>query len=310
MEDVFDVIAMGLVFNENIRFPDKQIGPLLGGTVSYSAVALGRLGAKAGIVSNLGKDVPNALLKPFYESNVNTLGLNIRDDTPTTTNILIYDRNGNKTIKYLKKAPDITCEDIPEEYFNTKIMYFCPVNFEITAETVKKIKKRSEITAADMGGFGGAHSSEDFRNEFSRNRMSNLRNYTENIDIAKASLEDCTHLFGRKFNDSRDAIKQLLEIGIDIAITTLGEKGAVIGTEKEITEIPPIPVNAADTTGAGDTFMAAFLAEYLLTDDIYKAGLFASAASSILIEKTGGVSIARIPDREQVEERIKRYKLI
>ena len=59
-----------------------------------------------------------------------------------------------------------------------------------------------------------------------------------------------------------------------------------------------------DTTGAGDVYCAAFLSEYLRTGDLYKSGLYASTASTILIEKTGGVSLSRIPTNKEVMGRM------
>jgi hypothetical protein len=37
-------------------------------------------------------------------------------------------------------------------------------------------------------------------------------------------------------------------------------------------------------------YRAVFLSEYLRTKDLYKSGLYASAASAILTEKTDGVT--------------------
>lgn len=302
--EYFDIITIGYIFNENIRFPDSTAGPFLGGTVSYSSVVLGRLGDRVGIVSNIGLDMPYSLLKPIYDSGVDTAGLHLREDSPTTTNILIYDRSGNKRIEYIKKAPRIVYEDIPDNYLKSQIVYFCPVDFDVLPETVAQIKKRGLMTAADMGGFGGAHSSAELQEHFSRNRVENLKAYARNIDIAKASMEDCRHLFGEDGFTEEEALQKLLDAGIKIAIMTMGEKGALIATKQDYTSIPPIPANVVDTTGAGDTFMAAFLSEYIKSKNLYLSGLFASATSSILIEKSGGVNIDRVPDREQVLKRL------
>lgn len=303
----FDIITIGYIFNENILFPETKAGPFLGGTVSYSSVVLGRLGDSVGIVSNIGTDMPYLLLKPIYDSGVDTAGLHIRGDSHTTTNILIYDKDGNKKINYIYKAPRIVNEDIPSDYLNCQIVFFCPVDFDVSPETVAHIKGKGLITAADMGGFGGAHSSAELQEQFLQNRTENLKAYTQNIDIAKASMEDCRHLFGEDGFSEEEALQKLIDTGIKIAIITMGEKGAVIATKEGCTRIPPIQVNVVDTTGAGDTFMAAFLSEYIKTKDLYISGLFASATSSILIERSGGVNTDRIPNREQVLKRQEFY---
>ncbi len=298
------IITIGFVFNENIQFPDRTIGPLLGATVAYSSVALGRLGAQVGIVTNVGTDIQKNFLNPIAESGVDTKGLHIRSDSPTTTTLLVYDRAGCKVIRYLQKAPRIQFDDIPETYLGAKMAFFCAVDFDVSAETVKKVKSTGMTTAADMGGFGGAHTSKEVMKEFENDRTQILRSYAENIDIGKASLEDCHHLFGNYGLTEEEALKQLLDTGMGIAVMTLGERGAVVATVEGTTRIPALPARVIDTTGAGDVFMAAFLLEYLKTVDLHQAGLFASATSSLLIEKSGGVSIERIPDMDQVRKRM------
>jgi sugar/nucleoside kinase (ribokinase family) len=304
MSKPFEIITVGNIFNENIQFPDHSIGPLLGATVSYSTVVLGRLGARVGIVSNVGGDIPSSLLKPIYQCGANTRGLHVRDHSPTTTTLLVYDDRGYKVIRYLKKAPPISFADIPKEYHHTSVVYFCAVDFEVSADTVKRLKTEGLITAADMGGFGGAHTSKEVLKEYEKDRMSILKSYAEHIDIGKASLEDCFHIFGDNRLSEERAVQRLLEVGIRMAVMTLGERGSIIATDTEIVRVPAIPTKVVDSTGAGDTFMAAFLLEYLRSSNAYDAGLFASATASLLIEKTGGVNVDRAPDSDQVRERI------
>jgi len=311
MNEAFDIIVMGYIFNEHIQFPDKDetVGPFLGATVSYSAVCLGRLGTKTGIVSNLGKDTPPELIKPFHEAHVNTQGFNIREHTSTTKNLLVYDENGNKTIEYLTRAPEIIFNDIPEIYFNTKLFYLCPVDYEISAETIKEIKQKGDyITAADLGGFGGAHSSIESVKKYADIKEEVFKNYMECLDIVKASMEDCQHLLGSQATTPQQAMERLLSYKPEIAIITLGEEGSMIGTAEKVYKISPIRTNVVDCTGAGDTYMASFLSEYLNTGDIERSGIFASATASFLIEKTGGVNIERFPIREKVLERVKDYE--
>ena len=53
-----------------------------------------------------------------------------------------------------------------------------------------------------------------------------------------------------------------------------------------------------DATGAGDTFDGAFLAEYLLTGEPFRAGLYANAAAALATRGYGAVD--PMPRREEV----------
>jgi sugar/nucleoside kinase (ribokinase family) len=47
-----------------------------------------------------------------------------------------------------------------------------------------------------------------------------------------------------------------------IAVVTLGKNGALVGSKNQISFAPPFPVDAVDTTGAGDLFASGFLYAY------------------------------------------------
>lgn len=308
-----DVVVMGYIFNEKIRFVDKTIGPVLGGTASYAAVCLGCLGTRTGIVSNIAQETPEFLIRPLSAAGVDLSGLNRRPGISTTEDVLEYDAEGNKRIQYLSRAPLIRPEDIPIPYLSAKVFHLCEVDFEVPLETVKTIKVKcpSAKIAADLGGIGGAHSTPKLRSEYVEAEGGRKFNeYLEQIDYAKASLEDCFKMFSRTFDNADVPARMLLERGIDTVIITLGERGSLILTKrKERFEIPAIHPEGgvSDITGAGDTFISAFLSEYLISNKIFNAAIFAAAASSILIEKTGGVSTERSPTRAQVLARMATY---
>lgn len=67
-------------------------------------------------------------------------------------------------------------------------------------------------------------------------------------------------------------------------ITTYGDKGAVW---KQHVFSTPNSVKVADVTGAGDTFLSAMVYEYLNTNDIQSAIVFANKASSITVKHIG-----------------------
>ncbi|MEE8370045.1 MAG: PfkB family carbohydrate kinase, partial [Dehalococcoidia bacterium] len=59
-----------------------------------------------------------------------------------------------------------------------------------------------------------------------------------------------------------------------------------------------------DPTGAGDAFAAAFLIHLWETGDGWQSARFAACAASFVIEREG---TAAIPDRDQIEARLRRY---
>jgi ribokinase len=66
-------------------------------------------------------------------------------------------------------------------------------------------------------------------------------------------------------------------------IVTLGSNGARLREEM----YPSKQVEVSDVCGCGDTFLAALTAQYLYTNDIKKAILFANVAAGITVQHLG-----------------------
>lgn len=70
-------------------------------------------------------------------------------------------------------------------------------------------------------------------------------------------------------------------------LITLGKRGAVCVRGGERTQIGVFPVDVADTTAAGDTFLGYFLTETLDGKSVNDALLLATAASSLCVQTMG-----------------------
>ncbi|HVI41253.1 MAG TPA: PfkB family carbohydrate kinase, partial [Anaerovoracaceae bacterium] len=77
------------------------------------------------------------------------------------------------------------------------------------------------------------------------------------VNIIKLSDEETELVTGHA--DPQAAAKHLIDTGIKIAAVTLGKDGVLIATKDGCDTVPGFPVDAIDTTGAGDAFWGAFL---------------------------------------------------
>ena len=88
----------------------------------------------------------------------------------------------------------------------------------------------------------------------------------------------------------KETAKILASFGPEEVIITQGSSGALIYSKKSETtyKIPALTANSvADPTGLGDTFMAAYSAKKLETEDPESCGIFAAAVSVIKLENIG-----------------------
>jgi len=89
----------------------------------------------------------------------------------------------------------------------------------------------------------------------------------------------------------------------DKLIVTLGDRGAVYKElERKEIEFPSDSVEVVDVCGAGDTFLAALVAEYLNSRDINNAIKFANCASAISVQHSGVYALTR-EDIKKIKKR-------
>lgn len=91
------------------------------------------------------------------------------------------------------------------------------------------------------------------------------------------------------------------DLGIKDVIITLGSKGArhIDGDTGAVTEVPALPVEVVDTTGAGDTFTGYVLAGLDQGRSAVEAMETAARAAAVMVTRRGTADV--IPDLGQVQ---------
>jgi len=103
------------------------------------------------------------------------------------------------------------------------------------------------------------------------------------------------------------AARIVLDKGVEIAVMKLGARGCAIYTSDQEIICPAFAVDVKDTTGAGDCFVAGFLASMVRKASLAEAGNFANAVAALSVQKLGAVS--GIPAYTQTQAWIRSAKL-
>jgi sugar/nucleoside kinase (ribokinase family) len=104
-------------------------------------------------------------------------------------------------------------------------------------------------------------------------------------------------------HDVRDALRRsrdLLAYVPMIAVTS-GWRGLSLLTRDGIEQVPGLPRQEMDPTGAGDVFATSFLIRYQETGDPSEAAVFACCAASCVVE---GLAASTLGDRAEIARRI------
>jgi ribokinase len=122
------------------------------------------------------------------------------------------------------------------------------------------------------------------------------------IDIVTPNETEASLLSGIPVTDTVSAERAgrwFLDQGVGAAVITLAERGSVVVTAEETLLVDPIPVQAVDTTAAGDAYagyLGAALAEGRTLAD---ATAIAAAAGAIAVTRQG--ASPSIPERAEVD---------
>ncbi|MDY3126856.1 MAG: ribokinase [Corynebacterium sp.] len=87
--------------------------------------------------------------------------------------------------------------------------------------------------------------------------------------------------------DPHQLVSALLEAGFRSVVLTLGAQGAVVGTSEGLQDIPTPTITAVDTTGAGDAFTGAFVAQLLAGASLVDAARYAARVGAFAALSAG-----------------------
>jgi ribokinase len=125
-----------------------------------------------------------------------------------------------------------------------------------------------------------------------RAALDEIRALLPTIDIFMPNLSEAQQLTG--LTVPQDCAKKLLDAGVDVVALKLGREGCLIGHEEEFFRASGFPVEARDTTGAGDYFDAGFIAGFLGGLDWHGAAVLGNAMGAMAAARIGaGTSVPK-----------------
>jgi 2-dehydro-3-deoxygluconokinase len=245
----------------------------LGGPPTYVSLITHLLGATLRGATRVGGDFPREY---FAELAVRGLAVHgsIDPSAKTTRFVLDYTKS-ERGLGYDAICSAIGPRDV-EGLPDTTII--APIVGEIPGETLKALGSR--LLALDPQGFvrklepNGSITLHSWRDDVLLRRIS----------VFKASARELRLVAGEA---GWRGLERLTGLGVDVAIETLGGEGAQIAHGGRRMVVPAYAGEAVDTTGAGDAFIAGFMAEHAAGEDVEWCASTASAAASAVVEMVG-----------------------
>ena len=300
-----DIIALGEPLIElNRPKGENHFGMGCGGDVSNAMVAAARSGASTGLATAVGDDAfGHALFDLWRQEGVDASQVKVHPTAPTglyfvshtaAGHSFSYRRDGSAASLY--EAADLPREEIE----GARILHVSGISQAISTRAADGVFEALAVARA-----AGVLLSYDTNIRLKLWPIARARAVIHeamtNIDIALPGLDDAKLLVS---SEDPDAIAdRYLGFGARIVALKLGDAGCLIATSQQRLRLLPVPVEPVDATGAGDTFDGAFLAEYLLTGDPFRAGLYANVAAAL--STCGYGAVGPMPRRAEVLEAMK-----
>lgn len=272
----------------------------IGGDVSNVAIAAARQGAAAAMLTAIGEDpFGDRLIEAWRAEGVDAAA--VRRDPGAATGIYFIGQGPDgPAFTYARAgsaASRITPADLDEAVVReAAILHVSGISLAIgdgPADTV--------FRAIAVAREAGVRVSVDTNLRLSLWPLDRARavihGAVARADIALPGLDDARRLTGK---DDPDAICDVyLALGPSVVALTLGAEGALLATPDRRVRIPAPRVDALDTSGAGDCFDGAFLAELAAGREPEAAARYAVVAAALSTRGHGAV--APIPTRAEVE---------
>jgi len=307
----YDVTALGEILIDFTYSGKSENGNTLfehnpGGAPANLLAVVQKMGGKTAFIGKAGNDMHGHFLKnTLDEIGISTEGFIIDDNYFTTLAFVNLSPTGERSFSFARKpgadtmlTPDEIRMDIIE---NSKVFHIGSLS--LTDEP----SKSATFAALECAKKSGCIISYDpnYRDKLwgdEERAIKEMRSVLSYVDIIKVSDEETRLLTDEE--DPEKAAKALLDKGVSCVIVTLGANGAYIATKDAAVHSSGNKVKVIDTTGAGDSFMGAFLSKLtennkkpseLTEKNLISYAEFANKVAAFVVGKRGSLKIMPTP---------------
>lgn len=256
----------------------------VGGCASNAAIDLAKLGVPSTLFCRLGKDSFGEFVTATCEKNgVDTSGIVTCSKDVTTGSVVCVNSNGERSFLYNPgSTANLKLEDINENALSSCDIVFvagafllCSFDGKDSAALMAQARKDGKMTVMDTAW--------DFNDKW----LPTIIEVLPHLDLFMPSYDEAVKLTNE--TDIHKIADKLFDYGSKTIIIKLGKDGALICENRENRYVLPTykKIKPIDTTGAGDSFCAGFLAGISLGYSYRESGRLANAVGTHCIMAVG-----------------------
>jgi len=257
-----------------------------GGSAANFAVAIARMGHRARFIGSVGDDVMgDIILRELAAEGVDVSFVKrIKGVRSGVVVVLVQPDGVKRMIAYRGANMGLSPDDINEESLGgVDHVHIASGRVELILKA-KEVAKRLGKTVSVDGGTALA-----------RKGLEVVSKALSGVDVVLMNQVEAKMLASSA--DHRAAVDVVARsVNAKELVITLGDRGAMAVSDGEFIYVDAFKLQPVDTTGAGDTFAAAYIAARLAGLSLYERLLFANAAASLKVTRPGARSSPRFEE--------------
>ncbi|GMN28611.1 hypothetical protein TIFTF001_002107 [Ficus carica] len=287
-----------------------------GGAPANVAVGIARLGGSSAFIGKVGEDEFGYMLADILkENNVNTEGMCFDPGARTALAFVTLRSEGEREFMFYRNpSADMLLEESELDLDlirKAKIFHYGSISL------ITEPCKSAHIAAAKAAKEAGVVISYDPNLRLplwpsADSAREGILSIWETADIIKISEEEISFLTQGEDPYDENVVRKLYHPNLKLLLVTDGPDGCRYYTKDFGGRVEGVKVDAVDTTGAGDAFVAGVLSQLAVDlsliqkeDKLRDALKFANACGALTVTERG--AIPALPTREAVVNAILKY---
>jgi len=263
-----------------------------GGCACNTAVALAKLGISTAVIGKVGCDAfGDFLIKVMNEAGLDTSAM-VRDAsvTTSTTTVLVSADGERSFLHYYGGNAKMSEDDVDYDIIRTAKVLHVAAAFLVPGLDGEPMARVLE-QAREMGVTTSLDTAWDAEGRW----MELVEPCLSHVDMFVPNIEEAQMLTGKQ--QAPEIAQMFLDYGISTVVIKLGADGCYARTGDDEFSVPAFKVkNLVDTLGAGDSFVAGFLAGIVNGWNLEKTCRFANAVGACCVSAKGTSGIKSIQE--------------
>ncbi|HKS73968.1 MAG TPA: carbohydrate kinase family protein [Terriglobales bacterium] len=271
----------------------ERMALTLGSSSAIVAHNLAALGCRVGFASRIGDDpLGQIAVERLAAGGVDVSGIRrVPGATKTGLTVILQRQSLRNILTYPGTIFDLSLQDLDFEYL-TSARHFHLSSYYLQRGLTRDVAELFRRLKA-----AGLTISLDTNDDPDDRWEGGLMEALGHVDVFLPNQRELLRIAGSE--DFENAVRQVAE-KVSVLVVKMGSKGAMAVRSTERICVPAIEVKFVDPVGAGDSFDAGFLSQFVRGADLETCVRWGNMAGAFSTTQAGGTEAFR--DRERLQE--------